>query len=72
VRIETEIFRVGRSTSFLVAQAQRDLVRAQIFEIRALVNYLKALIGLHRVEGSLLERWGIDAPGKEPVDIPVE
>lgn len=72
VRIETEKFRVGRSTSFLVAQAQRDLVRAQIFEIRAVVNYLKALVDLHRVEGSLLERWGIDAPGKEPADIPVE
>jgi outer membrane protein TolC len=72
VRIETEKFRVGRSISFLVAQAQRDLVRAQIFEIRAVVNYLKALVDLHRVEGSLLERWGIDAPGKEPVDIPMK
>ena len=72
VRIETEKFRVGRSTSFLVAQAQRDLVRAQIYEIRAVVNYLKALVDLHRVEGSLLERWGIDAPGKEPVSDPVE
>jgi len=70
VRIETEKFRVGRSTSFLVAQAQRDLVRAQISEIRAVVNYLKALVDLHRVDGSLLERWGIEAPGKEPMTAP--
>jgi len=72
VRIETEKFRVGKSTSFLVAQAQRDLVRAQIFEIRSTVNYLKALVNLYRVDGSLLERWGIEAPGKEPVDMPAK
>jgi outer membrane protein len=65
-RVENEKFRVGKSTSFLVAQAQRDLVRAQILEIRALVNTLKALVNLYRVEGSLLERWGIEAPGRDP------
>lgn len=56
---ETEKFRVGRSTSFLVAQAQRDLVQSRIDEVRAAVNYLKALVELYRLDGSLLERRGI-------------
>lgn len=62
---ETEKFRVGKSTSFLVAQAQRDLVESEIAEVEARVNYLKALIELYRLEGSLLERRGIRAPGTE-------
>jgi len=66
-RIETEKFRVGRSTNFLVAQAQRDLLVAKIAEVRAVVDYLKSLIDLYRFDGSLLERRGISAPGKEPV-----
>jgi len=36
LRVETEKFRVGKSTSLLVAQAQRDLVASQIAEIQAL------------------------------------
>ncbi|MBN2060085.1 MAG: TolC family protein [Deltaproteobacteria bacterium] len=68
VRIETEKFRVGKSTSFLVAQAQRDLVRSQINEINATIGNLKALVNLYRLDGSLLERRGIEAPGKEPVE----
>jgi outer membrane protein TolC len=66
-RIETEKFRVGRSTNFLVAQAQRDLLVTRISEVNAIVDYLKALINLYRLDGSLLERRGILAPGKEPV-----
>ena len=72
LRIETEKFRVGRSTMFLVAQAQRDLLFSQISEIEAVVNYLKALVELHRLEGSLLERRGIIAPGREPVSVSSE
>ena len=68
VRVERERFRVGRSTSFLVAQAQRDLVRSRILEIRAVVTVLDALVNLYRLEGSLLERWGIRAYGAEPDD----
>lgn len=67
LRIETEKFRVGRSTNFLVSQAQRDLLVAKISEVRAVVDYLKSLINLYRLDGSLLERRGISAPGKEPV-----
>ena len=59
LRVETEKFRVGKSTSLLVAQAQRDLVASQISKIEAVVNYLKSLVSLHRLEGSLLERRGI-------------
>ncbi len=69
LRIETEKYRVGRSTSFLVAQVQRDLVSSQIYEVEAVVSYLKALVALHRLEGSLLSRRGISAPGREPVDM---
>ncbi len=65
-RAESEKFRVGRTTSILVAAALRDLVESQIAEIRAVVGYLKALITLYRLDGSLLERRGISAPGREP------
>ncbi|MDX9786707.1 MAG: TolC family protein [Desulfobacterales bacterium] len=67
LRIETEKLRVGKSTSFMVAQAQRDLLVSRIAEVRALTNYLKTLIDLYRQDGSLLERRGISAPGREPV-----
>jgi outer membrane protein TolC len=69
LRIETEKLRVGKSTSFLVAQAQRDLLVSRIAEVRALASYLKALIDLYRQDGSLLERRGISAPGREPVKL---
>jgi outer membrane protein TolC len=69
LRIETEKLRVGKSTSFLVAQAQRDLLVSRIAEVQALANYLKALIDLYRLDGSLLERRGIAAPGREPVTL---
>ena len=63
LRVETEKFRVGRSTNFLVAQAQRDLLLIQLVEVRAIASYLKALTELFRLEGSLLERRGVSAPG---------
>jgi outer membrane protein TolC len=69
LRTETEKLRVGKSTSFLVAQAQRDLLVSRIAEVQALANHLKALIDMYRLDGSLLERRGIAAPGREPVKI---
>lgn len=69
LRIETEKLRVGKSTSFLVAQAQRDLLASRIAEVQALTNYLKALVDLYQEDGSLLERRGIAAPGREPVKL---
>ena len=67
LRVENEKFSVGRSTSLLVAQAQRDLVESQIAEIRAKTYYLKSLVSLFSLEGSLLQRRGIEAPGSQPV-----
>jgi outer membrane protein TolC len=69
LRTETEKLRVGKSTSFLVAQAQRDLLVSRIAEVQALANYLKALIDLYRQDGSLLVRRGITAPGRQPVKL---
>ena len=67
LRVETEKVRVGRSTVFLVSQAQRDLLSSEIVEVRTVVSYLKALVELYRLEGTLLERRGITAPGRDPV-----
>jgi len=69
LRAETEKFRVGKSTSLLVGQAQRDFVASQIAEIQAVANYLKALVALYRLEGSLLHRRGLAAPGGGPVTV---
>lgn len=70
LRIETEKLRVGRSTVFLVSRAQRDLLSSQIADVQAVVNYLNALVELYRLEGTLLQRRGISAPGGEPVSLP--
>jgi outer membrane protein TolC len=67
LRIENEKFRVGKSTNFLVSQAQRDLLVSRIAEVEAVANYLISLIDLYRNDGSLLDRRGISAPGREPV-----
>jgi len=68
LRIETEKFRVGLSTNLFVTQAQRDLLASRINEVQTVVNYLKALVSFYRLEGSLLERRGIAAPGRDPVE----
>ena len=65
--VETEKFRVGRSNVLLVAQAQRDLLTAQINAVQAKSAYLKAIVNLFRLEGTLLERRGVNCPGREPV-----
>ena len=72
VRAEMEKFRVGKSTSLLVAQAQRDLLQSQISQVQAVVGYLNALVEFYRLEGSLLERRGVACPGREPVEMPKE
>lgn len=67
LEIEREKFKVGKSTMLNVAQGQRDLLQARIDEIQAVVNYIKSLLDLYRLDGSLLDRRGISAPGSEPV-----
>ena len=57
--LEQEKFRLGRSSTLLVAQAQRDLVQSQIAQAEAVVGARKALLDLYRLEGSLLAHRGI-------------
>jgi outer membrane protein TolC len=59
LRTEIEKFRFGKSTTLLVAQAQRDLLESRIAQIKAIATYLKSFVELYRLEGSLLERRGI-------------
>lgn len=66
VRVEMVKFNVGRSTALLVAQTQRDLVSSQVAEVEAVVGHLEALVNIFRLEGSLLERRGVSAPGRQP------
>lgn len=63
VEAEQERFNVGSSTALLVAQAQRDLLSAQIAEVGAIVGYRIALVNLYFAEGSLLERRGVRIAG---------
>lgn len=66
VASEIERFEVGTSTALLVAQAQRDLLEAQIAEVEAVINHRIALVELYLAEGSLLERRGIRLAAEEP------
>lgn len=70
LRVETEKFGVGKSTSLLVAQAQRDLISSQISEIETVVNGMRAWVELYNLDGSLLLRRGIVSPGRETVRLP--
>jgi outer membrane protein TolC len=63
LKVETEKFNVGKSTSLLVAQAQRDFVQSRIVEIKAIIDYQIALVNLYRLDGTLLIRRGIASPG---------
>jgi outer membrane protein len=47
---EQSRFEVGLSTNFFVVQAQRDLSTAQNSELRALLNYRKAIVDYGRVQ----------------------
>lgn len=59
LRAETAKFNVGRSTTLLVAQAQRDLVASRVSEVNAVVRHLQALVALFRLEGTLLDQRGL-------------
>ena len=47
---EQSKFEVGISTNFFVVQAQRDLADAQNAELRALLDYRKAIVDFQRVQ----------------------
>jgi outer membrane protein TolC len=70
LRVETAKLQSGRSTSLLVSQAQNNLLSAQLSEVQAVTQHLKALTALYRLEGSLLIRRGLEAPGAAPVQGP--
>ena len=57
---EQKKYENGKSTSFLVLQAQRDLTARRFEEIQALVDYNKALAGLAAAEGATLERHNLN------------
>jgi len=69
LKAEVEKYRFGKSTMFRVSQAERDLVESQILAVRAVADYIKSLTQFYFVEGSLLVRRGISAPGRESVDL---
>ncbi len=52
-------FKEGKSTSLLVAQAERDLLDSQLSTIRAVVATLTTRIDLYQKDGSLLARHGL-------------
>jgi outer membrane protein TolC len=59
-RLEAEQsrFDVGLSTNFFVVQAQRDLATAQNSELRALLDYRRALVDYERVQEAPTNRGG--------------
>ena len=64
---EKKRYEVGVSTSYRVLEFEEDLARARSNEMKALVDYRKALINLDRAEGMILKRYGIElASAEEP------
>jgi outer membrane protein TolC len=59
-RLEAEQsrFDVGLSTNFFVVQAQRDLAAAQSSELRALLDYRRALVDFQRAQEAPANRGG--------------
>jgi outer membrane protein TolC len=57
---EQKKFDNGMSTSFEVLTFQNDLADAQLSEIRARLDYIKALAALERAKGTLLEARGLE------------
>jgi outer membrane protein TolC len=55
---EQSRFEVGLSTNFFVVQAQRDLATAQNSELRALLDYRRALVDFQRVQEAPANRGG--------------
>tara|TARA_R100000027_G_scaffold50114_4_gene38788 strand:+ start:3141 stop:4790 length:1650 start_codon:yes stop_codon:yes gene_type:complete len=59
VQAEKDRLEFGAGTSLQLAQVQRDLLEAEIEQVRAIVQYRIAQVELYLAEGSLLERRGI-------------
>ena len=63
LRAEESKFEVGLSTNFFVVQAQRDLATAQDTELRAILDYQRALIDFERAQRTSLGNAGISVVG---------
>ncbi|MCC7418078.1 MAG: TolC family protein [Acidobacteria bacterium] len=65
-RLEAEQskFEVGMSTNYFVVQAQRDLADARNAELRATLNYRKALVELERLQQTTLQNLNITVLGR--------
>ena len=60
---EESKFDVGISTNFFVVQAQRDLATARDSELRAILDYQKALVEFDRLQQTSLSPGGISIVG---------
>ena len=69
LQAEIDKYGIGKSTYLLVGRAQRDVVTAQMNAAAAVAAYRKALVVLYQMEGTLLERRAILAPGREAVEL---
>jgi outer membrane protein TolC len=58
LQAEQSRFEVGLSTNFFVVQAQRDLATAQNVELRALLDYRRAVVEYQRVQEAPSARGG--------------
>jgi len=67
LRVQQGKLAAGNGTSLDVAIAQRNVLSSQLTEVQAVTGHLKSLVSLYRLEGTLLLRRGLDAPGKDPV-----
>ena len=60
---EESKFEVGMSTNFFVVQSQRDLATARDIELRAILDYQKALVEFDRLQETSLGPTGISIVG---------
>jgi outer membrane protein TolC len=65
LRLEAERKKLefGLSTSFFVVQAQRDFVEARVNELRAVLDYNKALVDFEALQDAALTGGGIVISG---------
>jgi outer membrane protein TolC len=65
LKAEESKLTAGKSTSFLVLQAQAQLAAARSAEIRAMADYAQSLVNLSKAEGTTLRRYGIEVEETE-------
>ncbi|MBF0406682.1 MAG: TolC family protein [Candidatus Riflebacteria bacterium] len=64
LRVETVKFNLGKSTSFQVAQAQRDSAASKISQTKARIAYIGAITALFHADGSLAQRRNLQVGDK--------